>query len=321
MHTLKFFAGNSHPELANSICGHLGILPNNAIVSKFKDGETRVELNDCVRDQDVFLFQTLLSPEMSQNECLMELLIMADAVSRASARRITAVVPYLAYARQDRKTAPRTPITASLVADLMATAGIQNLISMEFHSNQIQGFFPKPMTIAHLFSSTILLPYIRENFDSDLRLISPDAGGVTRTRAYAKRLRMKYCLIDKTRNGASMIEKMILKGSVRGKKTGVIDDLISTGGTLDRAGRLILRRGGLSVSALAAHAAFTKETVQTIQNSCLQKVVVTDTVPLSEEAKQCDKIVQLKTGKLFADAIRCIHEGKSISPLCQVQHF
>lgn len=321
MNTLKVFTGNSHPLLAQDMCDYLGIPLGQALVGKFKDRETRVELNECVRDMDVYLVQTLLSPEMSQNECLMELLIMIDAVSRASAKRITAVIPYLAYARQDRKTAPRTPITASLVANLLHTAGIHSVISMEFHSNQIQGFFPKPITVAHLFSSAVFVPYIRENFDGNLALISPDAGGATRTRAYAKKLALKYALIDKARSDASAIAQMFLLGKVLGMDTAIIDDMISTGGTLSRAGALILKKGGLSVNALAAHAAFTPETVQTLMESCLQKIVVTDTVQLSKEAEQCDKIIQLKTGKHFGEAIKCLHKGKSISPLCKTQHF
>jgi ribose-phosphate pyrophosphokinase len=312
---LRIFTGSSNPELAQSICAQLGLSLGQALLTTFSDGEIRVEIGENVRGRDVFLIQSTCPPA---NHHLMELLIMIDAVKRASARRITAVVPYFGYARQDRKVAPRVPITAKLVADLLSTAGAQRILTLDLHVGQIQGFFDIP--VDNLYASPVMIPHIRENFDNDLTIVSPDAGGVARARAYAKRLAASLGLIDKRRDAPGKARAMHLIGEVLGKETVILDDIIDTGGTLTQAAEVIMQRGARNVSACCTHAVLSGPAVSRLTDSPLKRLVVTDTIPLRDEARKCPKIVQLSVAHLFARAILNIHQEDSISSLFEI-HF
>ncbi len=312
---IRIFTGNATPELARTICDQLGVPLGEALVSTFSDGEIRVEIGDNVRGRDVFLIQSTCPPA---NHNLMELLIMIDAVKRASARRITAVIPYFGYARQDRKVAPRVPITAKLVADLISTAGAQRILTLDLHVGQIQGFFDIP--VDNLYASPIMIPYIKENFQDDLTIVSPDAGGVPRARAYAKRLVASLGLIDKRRDAPGKAKAMNLIGEVLGKEVVILDDIVDTGGTLTQAAEVILQRGARNVNACCTHAVLSGPAVQRVTDSPLNRLVVTDTIPLGEAARGCAKIVQLSVAHLFARAILNIHQEDSISSLFEI-HF
>jgi ribose-phosphate pyrophosphokinase len=311
---LRIFTGNATPELADKICGHLSLPLGQALVSTFSDGEIRVEIGDNVRGRDVFLIQSICPPT---NHNLMELLIMIDAVKRASARRITAVIPYFGYARQDRKVAPRVPITAKLVADLISTAGAQRVLTMDLHVGQIQGFFDIP--VDNLYASPIMIPYIRENFKNDVAIVSPDAGGVARARAYAKRLTATLGLIDKRRDAPGKAKAMHLIGEVLGKDVVILDDIVDTGGTLSEAAGVIVQQGARNVDACCTHAVLSGAAADRIKNSPMHRLVVTDTIPLSQAARNCDKIVQLTVAPLLAQAIVRIHQEDSISSLFEIQ--
>ncbi|MFZ5449593.1 MAG: ribose-phosphate pyrophosphokinase [Thermodesulfobacteriota bacterium] len=311
---IRIFTGNSVPELAHKICQHLSLPLGQAMVSTFSDGEIRVEIGDNVRGRDVFLIQSTCPPT---NHNLMELLIMIDAVKRASARRITAVIPYFGYARQDRKVAPRVPITAKLVADLLSTAGAQRILTMDLHVGQIQGFFDIP--VDNLYASPIMIPFIRENFQNDLAIVSPDAGGVARARAYAKRLEATLGLIDKRRDAPGKAKAMHLIGEVMGKEVVILDDIIDTGGTLSEASKVIMSNGAYNVNACCTHAVLSGPAVDRIAKSPLYRLVVTDTIPLSEAAKKSSKIVQLSVAPILAQAIVRIHQEDSISSLFEIQ--
>ncbi|MBM4274028.1 MAG: ribose-phosphate pyrophosphokinase [Deltaproteobacteria bacterium] len=309
MDGLKIFTGNANRPLAEKICQHLGVPLGEAAVGRFSDGEIRVEFHENVRGKDVFVIQP---SSMPANEYLMELFIMLDALKRASVRSLTAVMPYYAYARQDRKTAPRTPISAKLVADLLTTAGANRLLTMDLHSGQIQGFFNIP--VDHLFAAPVTLEYIRNNFDADVVIVSPDAGGVERARAYAKRLNTSLAIIDKRRDGAA-IRAMTLIGNVWGKEAIILDDMIATGATLTMAAELLLRHGVRAVHACATHPIMSRNAVSNIQGSLLQTVAVTDTIPLSPEAASLEKIRVLSVAPLLGEAIRRIHNHDSVSSL------
>lgn len=309
MAELKIFSGNANKSLAQKICDYLKIPLGNAQVGRFSDGEITVEIKENVRGRDVFIVQPTSTPV---NENLMELLIIIDALRRASAGSITAVVPYYAYARQDRKTAPRMPITAKLVADLISIAGAQRLVTMDLHAGQIQGFFNIP--VDHLFAMPVLLEYIREHFSPDLAIVSPDTGGVERARAFAKRLKSSLAIIDKRREGAA-ISAMTLIGNVWGKEAVIVDDMVNTGGTLVKAAELLTRHGARAVYACVTHPVLAKDAVTTISNSLLRSLIVTDTIPLSPEAEACDKIKALTVAPLLAEAIRRIHNQDSVSSL------
>jgi ribose-phosphate pyrophosphokinase len=312
---LRVFTGNANPELARKICEELGITLGQALVSTFSDGEIRVEIGENVRGRDVFLIQPT-SPPVNQH--LMELLIMIDAVKRASARRITAVIPYFGYARQDRKVAPRVPISAKLVADLLTTAGADRILTMDLHVGQIQGFFDIP--VDNLYGSPVMIPYIHENFKNDLVIVSPDAGGVARARAYAKRLGASLGLIDKRRDAPGKAKAMHLIGDVLGKDVVIMDDIVDTGGTLAEAAKVILGHGALSVNACCTHAVLSGPAVSRISESALKNLVVTDTIRLSDAAQKCPRIVQLSVARTFARAILNIHREESISSLFEI-HF
>ncbi len=311
---IRILTGNSNPELVRNICEHLSLPLGEALVTNFSDGEIRVEISENVRGRDIFVIQST-SPPTNRN--LMELLIMIDAVKRASARRITAVIPYFGYARQDRKVHPRVPITAKLVADLLSTAGAHRILTMDLHVGQIQGFFNIP--VDNLYASPIMIPYIRENFQDDLAIVSPDAGGVPRARAYAKRLSASLGLIDKRRDAPGKAKAMNLIGEVLGKEVVIMDDIIDTGGTLSEAAAVILQQGALNVNACCTHAVLSGPAVQRIMESPLNRLVVTDTIPLGEAARQCPKIVPRPVASLFAQAILRIHQEDSISSLFEIQ--
>jgi ribose-phosphate pyrophosphokinase len=311
---IRIFTGNANPELAGIICEQLSLPLGKALVTMFNDGEIRVEISDDVRGRDIFIIQSICPPP---NRNLMELLIMIDAVKRASARRVTAVIPYYGYARQDRKTHPRVPISAKLVADLLSTAGANRVLTMDLHVGQIQGFFDIP--VDNLYASPIMIPYIRENFPNDLAIVSPDAGGVARARAYAKRLTATLGLIDKRRDAPGQATAMNLIGEVLGKEVCIMDDIIDTGGTLTEAAGVIMHHGALNVIACCTHAVLSGPAVPRLTESPLNRLVVTDTIPLSEAARKCEKIVQLTTAPIFAQAILRIHREDSISSLFEIQ--
>ena len=312
---IRIFTGNANPELAQKICTHLSLPLGQALVATFSDGEIRVEIGENVRGRDVFLIQSTCPPA---NQNLMELLIMIDAMKRASARRITAVIPYFGYARQDRKVAPRVPITAKLVADLLSTAGAQRILTMDLHVGQIQGFFDIP--VDNLYGSPVMIPYIRENFNDDLAIVSPDAGGVPRARAYAKRLAATLGLIDKRRDAQGKAKAMHLIGEILGKEVVILDDIVDTAGTLTQAAEVINGHGALNVNACCTHAVLSGPAVERVKESTLKRLVVTDTIPLSYEAQKCPKIVQLSVSHLLARALLSIHQEDSISSLFEI-HF
>ncbi|RMG59710.1 MAG: ribose-phosphate pyrophosphokinase [Deltaproteobacteria bacterium] len=310
MPELKVFSGNANLELAKNICKYLQIPLGNAMVKRFSDGEVNVEIGENVRGTDVFLIQPTCPPV---NENLMEMLVMIDALKRASAKRITAVIPYYGYARQDRKVAPRTPITAKLVADLLSAAGISRLLTMDLHAGQIQGFFNIP--VDHLYASPVLLSYIREKFRNDIVIVSPDAGGVERARAFAKRLNASLAIIDKRRVGPNVAEIMNIIGEVEGRVAVILDDMIDTAGTVCQAASALKEKGAVSVNACATHPVLSGPAIERITNSEIEEVVVTDTIPLRENAKECEKIKVLSVANLLGEAIKRIHYDDSISSL------
>ncbi|NSW87312.1 MAG: ribose-phosphate pyrophosphokinase [Syntrophobacteraceae bacterium] len=312
---LKIFSGNSNPELAHQICDSLEIPLGRALVGTFSDGEIRVEIGENVRGAEVFVIQSGAHPV---NDHLMELLVMIDAFKRASARRITAVIPYYSYARQDRKNKPRVPITARLVADLIARVGANRILTMDLHAGQIQGFFDVP--VDNLYASPILLPYIREHFDRDVVIVSPDAGGVPRARAYAKLLKASLAMIDKRRSEVNEAEALNIIGEVTGKSAIVLDDMVDTAGTLVEATKSLLEKGATSVHACVTHAVLSGPAVDRIEKSPLKGLIVTDTLPLRPQAAHCRKIECVPSCRLFSAAIRNIHNEDSISTLFEILH-
>jgi ribose-phosphate pyrophosphokinase len=312
---LKIFTGNSNPELAQKICDLLEIPLGRALVSRFSDGEIRVEIGENVRGADIFVVQSGAHPV---NDHLMELLVMTDSFKRASARRITSVIPYYSYARQDRKNKPRVPITARLVADLITRVGAHRILTMDLHAGQIQGFFDVP--VDNLYASPILLPYIREHFDNDLVIVSPDAGGVPRARAYARRLKAGLALIDKRRIDVNEAEALNIIGEVNNKTAIVLDDMVDTAGTLLEATKTLLEKGAKEVHACVTHAVLSGPAVERIDKSSLTSLVVTDSLPLRAQAAHCQKIRVVPSSRLFAEAIKSIHNEDSISSLFEIQH-
>lgn len=306
---LLVFSGNANIPLAETICSYLE-MPLGAIqVSRFSDGEITVEIKENVRGKDIYVIQPTCRPV---NENLMELLVILDALKRASAGCITAVLPYYAYARQDRKTAPRMPIAAKLVADLLSASGAQRILTMDLHAGQIQGFFDIP--VDHLFATPVLLDYLKAHFSPDMAIVSPDTGGVERARAFARRLGGSLAIIDKRREGAA-ISAMTLIGNVWGKEAVIIDDMVNTGGTLTMAAEVLMRHGARSVHACVTHPVLAGDSVMTIKNSLLRSLITTDTIPLSAKAVACDKIKVLSVAPLLAEAIKRIHHRDSVSSL------
>ncbi len=305
------FTGNAHPELASAIARELDTPLGQARVSRFSDAETFCEIKENVRGLDAYVIQPTSSPV---NDNLMELLIMCDALRRASTASITAVIPYYGYARQDRKVAPRTPITSKLVADLLVAAGVDRVVSVDLHAGQIQGFFNIPFD--HLYALPVFLEdYLKTKYGQEAVFVSPDAGGVERTRAYSKRLDAQLAIIDKRRERANVSEVMHLIGDVKGKDCIIVDDMIDTAGTLCNAARAVMDRGARSVVACATHGVLSGPAVQRIAESPLTEVVVTNSIRPSEEAAACKKIKFLSIAKLLAEAIKRIHNSDSVSSL------
>jgi ribose-phosphate pyrophosphokinase len=310
---IRVFSGNSNRPLAESICGHLGVPLGQAKVKNFSDGEIMVEIGENVRGRDIYIVQSTCAPT---NNNLMELLIMIDALKRASAATITAVIPYYGYARQDRKVAPRTPITSKLVADLITTAGADRVVTVALHAGQIQGFFNIP--VDNLYAAPVLLDHLTERFAGKLDqvvMVSPDAGGTERARAFAKRLGCTLAVIDKRRTGPNVAEVMHLIGEGEGKCAIILDHMIATAGTLTQAARALKEQGASSIYACATHAVLSGPALQRICDSVIETVVVTDSIPLTAEGDACGRITVLSVAHLLAEAIRRIHEDESVSSL------
>lgn len=307
---IKLFTGNANPDLARKICKHLDEPLGNALVREFSDEEIMVEISENIRGADTFVIQSTCRPG---NTNLMELLILIDALKRASAWRITAVIPYFGYARQDRKVAPRAPITAKLVADLITVAGASRVLTMDLHAGQIQGFFDIP--VDHLYAAPVLLNYLSSLDLGDTVVVSPDAGGVERARAFAKRLGASLAIIDKRRTKPNVSEVMNIIGDVRGKAAIVVDDMIDTGGTLTQGMESLKAAGAGPIYACSTHPVFSGPAVDRLAESPAEKIIVTDTIPLSEKALSCEKVVQLSVDELLAEAIRRIHNNESVSSL------
>lgn len=310
--SLSIFTGNANRALADEICKFVEIPLGRADVTHFSDGEIYVEIGENVRGVNCFVVQPTCSPP---NQALMEMLIMIDALKRASAGSIVAIIPYFGYARQDRKTKPRTPITAKLVANLITAAGADRALAMDLHAGQIQGFFDIPFD--HLYGMPVLIEELRVlGFGGDQTVvISPDAGGVERARAFSKRLGASLAIIDKRRPAPNVSEIMNIVGDVRGKKTVIIDDIIDTAGTLTNAAHAVINAGAASVSACASHAVFSGKAIHRINESPLQHVIVTNTIPLDEMGLACGKVRVKSVGRLLGEAIKRIHHGDSISSL------
>jgi len=307
----KVFSGTANLKLTEEICESLGCPLGAAMIKRFADGETHLQIQENVRGADVFLVQPTCSPV---DHHLMELLLLLDALKRASAERITAVLPYYGYARQDRKDRPRMPISAKLVASLLETAGASRVLALDLHAAQIQGFFDIP--VDHLFSAPVMLEYFETRFErGDLTIVSPDAGGVERARSFAKRLNAPLAIIDKRRTDANVAEVMNIIGEVRGKHCLIVDDIVDTAGTLVKGVEALLEQGARSVTAAATHPVLSGSAVERICASPLLELVVTNSIPLDGTAASCGKIRQLSVAPLLARAIQSIHEGGSISTL------
>ncbi len=304
------FSGNSNPILAQKICDYLNMPMGGAKVSTFSDGEVQIEIEDNVRTKDVFIIQSTCHPV---NDHLVELLLMIDAMKRSSARKITAVIPYYGYARQDKKVAPRVPISAKLVADLITTAGATRIITMDLHAGQIQGFFNIP--VDNLFAAPVLLDYIRSNFGSDLVIVSPDAGGVERARAFAKRLEAGLAIIDKRRSAPNEAKAMAVIGDVQDKVVLILDDMVDTAGTLTEAANVLLEKGAREVHACCTHPVLSGPALDRIARSGITTLVTTDTIPLQPEARAMDKLKVLSIAGLVAEAIIRSYRGDSVTSL------
>ncbi len=305
------FTGKANPELAQSIASYLETPLSKSTVTRFSDGESFVEINENVRGVDAFVIQPTCSPV---NDNVMELLIMVDALRRASAGSITAVMPYYGYGRQDRKVWPRTPITSKLVADLLQAAGVTRVLSVDLHAGQIQGFFNIPFD--HLYAMPVMLEdYLKKHFDSSAVFVSPDAGGVERARAFSKRLNASLAIVDKRRERANVSEVMNLIGEVKNKDCIIIDDMIDTAGTLCGAAQALRDKGARRIVATATHGIFSGPAIKRIEESPISEVVVADTIPLSEAASKCEKIKQISIARLLGEAIKRIHSSDSVSSL------
>lgn len=307
---IKIFSGNANPSLTKAIADFLELPLGEATVKRFSDGEVWVEIQENVRGMDTFIIQPTSYPA---NENLMELLVMIDALKRASADRITAVIPYYGYARQDRKVAPRTPISAKLVADLLTAAGTSRILSMDLHAGQIQGFFNIP--VDNLFAMPVFLKFIQENLEDNLVVVAPDAGAAERARAYAKRFSSPLALIDKRRSQPNVAEVMHVIGDVSGRRAVIIDDIVDTAGTLTQAVEALLKEGAKEVYACCTHAVLSGPSIERINKSGLKKLVVTDSIAVKPEVKNCQKIEVLSVAGLLGEAIRRIYHSDSVSSL------
>ena len=310
------FTGNANPALAEEIGKSLGVELGKATVSRFSDGEVTVEIHQNVRARDVFVVQPTCAPT---NENLMELLIMVDALKRASARRITAVIPYFGYARQDRRPrSTRVPISAKVVANLLETVGVERVLTMDLHADQIQGFFDIP--VDNIYASPVLLSDVKSKQYPNLVVVSPDVGGVVRARALAKQLGCDLAIIDKRRPKANVSEVMHVIGEIEGRNCVIMDDMIDTAGTLVKAAEVLKERGAKRVFAYCTHPIFSGPAIDRIAKSQLDEVVITNTIPLSDAAKACKKIRQLTVAFLFAETIRRISDGESVTSLFAEQN-
>ncbi len=304
------FAGNSNPALVKEMCDCLGVEQGDALVSMFSDSEIRVQINENVRGKDVFVCQSCCDPV---NQHLMELLLMLDALKRSSAYRITAVIPYYGYGRQDRKDQPRVPISAKLVADLITTAGADRVLTMDLHAGQIQGFFNIP--VDHLYASPVLLEYVAHRGDQGLVVVSPDAGGVERARAFAKRLQASLAIIDKRREGPNESQVMHIIGEVAGRDALLLDDMIDTAGTIAQGAQACIEHGARRVWSACTHPVLSGQALDRLNASRLEEVVVTNTIPLNGKDRRCAKLKVLSVASLLAEAIKRIHEEESVSSL------
>ncbi|MEW6518795.1 MAG: ribose-phosphate pyrophosphokinase [Thermodesulfobacteriota bacterium] len=308
---MMIFSGNANRPLAEDICRHLHVELSHAEVRKFSDGETYVEIGENVRGKDVFVVQPTCTPV---NDHLMELILMADALRRASARRITAVMPYYGYSRQDRKVTPRVPISAKVVAEMLMAVGVRRVLTMDLHSGQIQGFFNIP--VDNMYAAPVLLGDIAQVFNGkEMIMVSPDAGGVERTRAFAKRLKAGLAIVDKRRERANESEAMNVIGNVSGKHAILLDDMVDTAGTLCAGAEILMKEGAKDVYAYCSHAVLSGPAIERINDSMIKELVVTDSIPLRNSAKECKKIRVLSVSSLLGDSIRCIHNEDSVSSL------
>jgi len=306
---VKIFSGNSNKELAKEICSGLGMELSSSEIKKFSDGEVNVNIQESVRGMDIYVIQSTSPP---CNDHLMELLLMLDAFKRASARSITAVIPYYGYSRQDRKVAPRTPISAKLVADLIQVAGATRVVCMDLHAGQIQGFFNIP--VDNIYATPVLLDYINEKFDDDVVIVSPDAGGVERARAFAKRLHAGLAIVDKRRPEANVSEVMHIIGDVEGKTAILLDDMVDTAGTLTQAAKALTAQGAKAVYGCCSHGVLSGPAIDRIEASPLVEVLVTNTVP-RRDGNNSKKVRYVSAGLLLAEAVKRIHCGESVSSL------
>jgi ribose-phosphate pyrophosphokinase len=308
---MKIFAGNSNPPLAEEISRYLEMPLGKAIVDTFSDGESKVEIKENVRGADVFVLQSTSAPP---NNNLMELLLMLDAFKRASAKRITAVIPYYGYARQDRKVIPRVPISAKLVADLITTAGASRILTLDLHSGQIQGFFDIP--VDNLYATPVLLQHLKRQLNhNEVTIVSPDAGGVERARAIATRLDASLAIIDKRRVGPNVVAEMNIIGEVKDQVAILLDDMVDTAGTLTMAADALKREGAKRIVGCCTHPVLSGPAIRRIEESPLEELIVTNTIPLGAEARRCNKIKVLSVAHLIGEAIRRTHEEESISSL------
>ena len=308
---LMVFTGNANPKLAEAVVKHLGIPLGKALVGRFSDGEVQVEIQENVRGKHVFILQSTCAPT---NDNLMELMVMVDALKRASARRITAAIPYFGYARQDRRPrSARVAITAKVVANMLEVAGVERVLTMDLHADQIQGFFDIP--VDNIYASPILLEDLRKKNYEDLLVVSPDVGGVVRARALAKQLGVDLAIIDKRRPKANVAEVMNIIGEVDGRNCVIMDDMIDTGGTLCKAAQVLKERGAKQVFSYCTHPVLSGGAAARIADSALDEVVVTDTIPLREDAIKCGKIRQLSTAPLLSETFTRIVRGDSIMSL------
>ena len=310
MQDMKLFSGNSNLALARAVAAYLHVELGKADIGTFSDGEVSVEIGENVRGMDCFVLQSTCAPA---NTHLLELLITIDALRRSSARRITAVLPYYGYARQDRKVKPRVPISAKLVADLISVTRTDRLLCVDLHAGQIQGFFNIP--VDNLFATPVLLEAIRHRFDGNMAIISPDAGGVERARAYAKRLDATLAIVDKRREAANVAEVMNVVGDVKGRTCVIVDDMVDTAGTLTEAAKALDKEGAHAVYAAVTHPILSGPAIKRIVESPLREMVVTDTIPLRPEAQDCDKLHVVSVAPLLGESIRRINNEESVSSL------
>lgn len=310
MEDLMIFSGNSNPVLTQKVCAYLDVPLGRAKIKTFSDGEIQIEIHDNVRLRDVFIVQSTCNPV---NDHFVELLLMIDAAKRAAARRITAVIPYYGYARQDKKVAPRVPISAKLVADVVTSAGANRIITMDLHASQIQGFFNIP--VDNLFAAPVILDHIRHKYRENVVIVSPDAGGVERARAFAKRLDADLAIIDKRREAPNQAQAMAVIGDVKDRVAIILDDMVDTAGTLTEAANAIVSHGAQEVHACCAHPVLSGPAIERIEQSALKSLVVTDTIPLRPKAAALKKIKVLSISKLLGEAIIRCHRGDSVTSL------